>query len=189
MNSAAEIHYETRFLVSEWGIWQNTKELESDAAREGHVTQRKVRFFQSLATQLAQLNAAGWQVVSSIPIEQGAFYATGLSNRATGGKSWGGGYGYGATATAGMCLMLQRPIEDFGSTAAHQRQHGYQLEMERQQKAWETRYTAIDQHTPKTSLFAKAQVTYTFAGREFTSLDEAEAFRETVAVQTEKGEG
>jgi hypothetical protein len=181
-------HYETRFLVSEWGIWQNAKELDS-AAREGNVTQRKVRFFQSLATQLEQLNSLGWQVIGSMPIEQGAFYATGLSNRSSGGSSWGGGYGYGATATAGMCLILQRPIDDFGSAQAQQRQRGYQVEMERQQKAWEIRYTGIDQHTPKTSLFAKAQVTYTFAGREFPSLEEAEAHRETVAKQMEKGEG
>lgn len=187
MSSA--VHYETRFLVSEWGIWQNTKELDSDSAREGHVTQKKVRFFQSLATQLEQLNALGWQVIGTMPIEQGAFYATGLINRASGGKSWGGGYGYGATATAGMCLILQRPIDDFGSPEAQQRQLGYQLEMERQQKAWEIRYTAIDQHVPKVGLFSKAPVTYAFAGQEFTSLEEAEGHREGLAKQAEMGDG
>jgi hypothetical protein len=182
-------HYETRFMVSEWGIWRNTNELDGNSAQEGKVTQSKARFFQSLATQLAQLNALGWQVIGTMPIEQGAFYATGLMNYAQGRGTWGAGYGYGATATAGMCLILQRPIDDFGSTEAQQRQLGYQLEMERQQKAWEIRYTTIEQNTTKGSLFAKGELTYTYAGRSFIDLADAEAHREALAEQMEKGEG
>ncbi len=182
-------HYETRFLVSEWGIWQNTTELDSNSAREGNVTQSKARFFQSLASQLAQVNALGWQVIGTMPIEQGAFYGTGLMNYTQGRGAWGAGYGYGATATAGMCLILQRPIDDFGSAQAQERQRGYQLEMERQQKAWEIRYTTIDQYTPKGSLFVKGELTYTFAGREFINLADAEAHREALAKQMEQGEG
>lgn len=113
--------YETRILVIRWGIWVN-QTGETAQAVWGNATQNNVSLYQEMADNLKTINAGGWEVVASIPLDQGSYFGTGLSNHhGMGQQTWGGGYGYGSSATAGSALVLKREIDDAGSVAAVKR--------------------------------------------------------------------
>lgn len=177
--------YETRIMVIRWGIWTN-QAGEDERSVWGNTTQNNVRLYQEMADSLISINAGGWEVVTSIPLDQGSYYGTGLLNRpGAGQRTWGGGYGYGSSATAGSALVLKREIDDAGSVAALERTASYIAELERSAKAWQIRYTSIEKRSVKTGMFSSSEE-YFFDGKGYTTLAEAETARDTAANQLEE---
>ncbi|HQS00366.1 MAG TPA: hypothetical protein PK060_19215 [Polaromonas sp.] len=108
--------FETRILVLRWGIWVNQAGGEDDRVVWGNTTQDNVSLYRKMAESLLWINTGGWEVVASIPLDQGSYYGTGLPNsHGIGQRTWGGGYGYGSSATAGSALVLKREIDDAGT--------------------------------------------------------------------------
>ena len=67
--------YETRIMVIRWGIWTN-QAGEDERSVWGNTTQNNVRLYQEMADSLISINAGGWEVVTSIPLDQGSYYGT-----------------------------------------------------------------------------------------------------------------
>ena len=177
---------ETRILVLRWPLWQNEKGASS-AGSWGDLTQNQVKMHSLLGSALQQINADGWRVVASLPIQQGAYYGTGLENVSSGVKTtWGGGYGWGTSATSGSALILQRDIDDAGSEAAAERAKQYAKELENSARAWEIRYSPIEQRTKKTGMFSTV-TEFVFGDEAFETLEAAEAARSKYALSIETG--
>ena len=178
--------FETRIVVIRWGIWVN-QTGEDNRSVWGNTTQDNVSLYREMAESLMAINSGGWEVVASIPLDQGSYYGTGLQNsHGMGQQTWGGGYGYGSSATAGSALVLKREIDDAGSVAAAERAAAYAAELERSAKAWQIRYTSIQKRSVKSSLFSTAQEAYYFDGKGYPSLAEAEAARADAARRLEE---
>lgn len=178
--------FETRILVIRWGIWAN-QAGENDQAVWGNTTQDNVSMYQKMAESLMSINTDGWEVVASIPLDQGSYYGTGLSNsQGTGQRTWGGGYGYGSSATAGSALVLKREIADAGSVAAAVRAAVYAAELERSAKAWQIRYTPIEKRSVKKGMFSSSDDEYFFDGKGYPSLADAETARADAAERVEE---
>lgn len=179
--------FETRILVLRWGIWVN-QAGEDDRAVWGNTTQDNVSMYQKMAESLMWINTGGWEVVASIPLDQGAYYGTGLPNsHGIGQRTWGGGYGYGSSATAGSALVLKREIDDAGSIASFDRAISYAAELERSAKAWQIRYTSIEKRSAKKGLFSSSDEEYFFDGKGYPTLAAAETARADAAKQLEEG--
>lgn len=179
--------FETRILVIRWGIWVN-QAGEDDRAVWGNTTQDNVSMYQKMAESLMWINTGGWEVVASIPLDQGAYYGTGLPNsHGIGQRTWGGGYGYGSSATAGSALVLKREIDDAGSVASFDRATSYAMELERGAKAWQLRYTPIEKRSVKKGMFSSSEEEYFFDGKGYPSLAAAETARAEAASQLEEG--
>ncbi len=178
--------FETRILVVRWGIWAN-QAGEDNRAVWGNTTQDNVSMYQKMAESLTSINTGGWEVVASIPLDQGSYYGTGLSNsHGMGQQTWGGGYGYGSSATAGSALVLKREIDDAGSVAAVERAAAYAAELERSAKAWQIRYTPIEKRSVKKGMFSSTDEEYFFDGKGYPSLADAETARADAAKRLEE---
>lgn len=177
---------ETRVKVLRWGIWNNEKGRD-ELSFWGDITQRNVEAFSLLASAVQDINEGGWRVVTTLPIQQGQYFAKGLMNHGggVGNSGWGGGYGWGASATAGTALILQRDIDDAGSTEAAARARSYSMELERVSKAWEIRYTPIERRTVKTGML-KTVDEYVFGQKVYPSLESAEEARAALAIDAEQ---
>jgi hypothetical protein len=180
------IGFETRILVIRWGIWVNQTGAD-DRAVWGNTTQDNVSLYREMAESLMAINSGGWEVVASIPLDQGSYYGTGLPNsHGMGQQTWGGGYGYGSSATAGSALVLKRQIDDAGSVAAAGRAAAYAAELERSAKAWQIRYTPIEKRSAKKGMFSSADEEYFFDGKGYPSLADAETARADAAKRFEE---
>lgn len=177
--------FETRIKILKWGIWNNQggKNVESvwgDTALNNAV------MFQRMAEALTEINAQGWQVVSTIPLDQGAYFGTGLMNQqGAGAGTWGGGYGYGSSATAGTAMVLQRQIDDAGTQEAAERAKQYAAELENSAKAWSIRYQPIEKKSTKSTFSSKDE--FLFDGQSYSSMALAENARSEAAAAAERG--
>ncbi len=178
--------FETRILVIRWGIWVNQTGEDAQSVW-GNTTQDNVSLYRKMAESVMSINAGGWEVVASIPLDQGSYYGTGLPNsHGIGQRTWGGGYGYGSSATAGSALVLKREIDDAGSVAAVERAAVYAAELERSAKAWQIRYTPIEKRSGKKRMFSSPDEEYFFDGKGYPSLADAETARADAARRVEE---
>ena len=177
--------FETRIQVIRWGIWAN-QAGENSQAVWGKTTQNNVSLYQEIAESVVSINTGGWEVVAAIPLDQGSYFGTGLTNNhGVGQSTWGGGYGYGSSATAGAVLVLKREISDAGSSACLARASAFKAELERGAKAWQIRYSDIEKRSSKKGIFSSASEEYFFSDKGYPTLADAEAAREAVASRIE----
>ena len=177
--------FETKIKILKWGIWDN-QIGKSGQAVWGDTALNNAALFQRMSEALMEINAEGWQVVSTIPLDQGAYFGTGLMNQqGAGGGTWGGGYGYGSSATAGTAMVLQRQIEDAGTPAALERATRYAGELQNSATAWGIRYQPIEKKTVKSTFSSKEE--FIFDGQEYGSLALAEKARSDAAAAAEMG--
>lgn len=174
--------FETRIVVIRWGIWVN-QTGEDDRSVWGNTTQDNVSLYREMAETLMVINSGGWEVVASIPLDQGSYLQ---NSHGIGQHTWGGGYGYGSSATAGSALVLKREIDDAGSVAAVARAAAYAAELGRSAKAWQIRYTPIEKRSVKKGMFSSSDDEYFFDGKGYPNLAEAEAARADAAGRLEE---
>jgi len=80
----------------------------------GHITPN-IRSVEREIEQLCEdLSNEGWEIKSVVPLVSAGVYGTGLTNSTQevfSAHSWGGGYGYGASFTTGVVIIIQKWIE------------------------------------------------------------------------------
>jgi hypothetical protein len=176
---------ETRIVVLWWDV--DRHDHGSDTTSQwGEFGPMQIQYHKELLRLLQEVNPAGWVVSAVLPLEQGIYFADALQNKASGYLTWGAGYGYGVSGTAGASVILQRDIDDLGSDAAKLRAALYEIQLKRSQESWEVRITPIKSETRKTGFLSTATV-YLFDGKEYESFAAARVARSAKADKIRNG--
>lgn len=171
---------ETRIVVLWWDVDKHDH-CSTPTSHWGEFGPMQIQYHKELLRLLQEVNPAGWLVSAVLPLQQGMYFADALENNMGGGiTTWGAGYGYGVSGTAGASVILQRPIDDLGSDAAKRRAAMYATELQRSQESWKVRSTPIESEIRKTGFLSKAAI-YVFDGNEYESIAAAVAARSTKA--------